>query len=138
MDKDKYHLVFKDKIQYNYYKKLLKSLKTYNMLAYKEYFFKLLPSIKEGNFLGKELKEDTYLYKLPSSLIFRSIYGNSFILYTVDNKSNIFTIQNILPSNFYYKGSLSMLEIYKGVPLLDNSYRNKVDLFIKLNSRKED
>ena len=42
-----------DYINENEFKKLERSLKKYNMLAYKKLYFEYYPALKEGNFLGE-------------------------------------------------------------------------------------
>lgn len=50
----------------NEFKKLERSVKKYNMLAYKKLVFEFYPEMKEGNFLGKLVsvnsKENTKNY----------------------------------------------------------------------------
>ena len=71
----------------NEFKKLERSVKKYNMLAYKKLVFEFYPQIKDGNFLGKLVsvnsKENTknYELKLPTDDLFVRVHGE------VDRKS---------------------------------------------------
>ena len=48
-------------INENEFRKLERSLKKYNMLAYKKLYFDYYPSLKEGNFLGEVVSVDKKL-----------------------------------------------------------------------------
>ena len=72
----------------NEFRKLERSVKKYNMLAYKKMVFEFYPQIKEGNFLGKLVsvnsKENTKSYelKLPTDDLFvRVHWGSCFTLF---------------------------------------------------------
>ena len=47
-----------DYVNENEFKKLERSIKKYNMLAYKQLYFQYYPSLKAGNFLGKIISEN--------------------------------------------------------------------------------
>ena len=47
-----------DYLNENEFHKLERSLKKYNMLAYKKLYFNYYPSLKEGNFLGEIVATD--------------------------------------------------------------------------------
>ena len=55
-----------DYVNENEFKKLERSIKKYNMLAYKKLYFEYYPSLKEGNFLGKIIstneEKGTYVF----------------------------------------------------------------------------
>ena len=63
-------------INENEFRKLERSLKKYNMLAYKKLYFEFYPSLKEGKLLGeivsmdKKLNTITYELKLPTDIMF--------------------------------------------------------------------
>ena len=50
-----------DYVNENEFKKLERSLKKYNMLAYKKLLFEYYPSLRDGNFIGVITKEDNKL-----------------------------------------------------------------------------
>ena len=65
----------------NEFKKLERSVKKYNMLAYKKLVFDFYPKMKEGNFLGELVsvnsKENTknYQLRLPTDDLFVRVHG---------------------------------------------------------------
>ena len=73
----------------NEFKKLERSVKKYNMLAYKKLVFEFYPEMKEGNFLGKLVsvnsKENTknYELKLPTDDLFIRVHGEIVLHYSV-------------------------------------------------------
>ena len=64
-----------DYVNENEFKKLERSLKKYNMLAYKKLYFEYYPTLKEGNFIGElvgtnKIKNTaTYELKLPTDIM---------------------------------------------------------------------
>ena len=60
----------------NEFHKLERSLKKYNMLAYKKLYFEYYPALKEGEFLGELISTNqnndsiTYELKLPTDALF--------------------------------------------------------------------
>ncbi|MFI3307444.1 MAG: hypothetical protein R3Y21_02650 [Mycoplasmatota bacterium] len=105
----------------NEFKKLERSLKKYNMLAYKKLYFEYYPSLKEGKFLGEvvstneELKTTSYQLKLPTDILFTKVHGEIRLLYTVYNKENIIMLNILEPHDILTEGHQSELVTYKGV-----------------------
>ena len=66
----------------NEFKKIERSLKKYNMLAYKKLIFDYVPSLRDGNFQGvvvsKNSKEGIVKYelKLPTDRMFSKVHGD--------------------------------------------------------------
>ena len=64
-------------INENEFHKLERSLKKYNMLAYKKLYFDYYPSLKEGKLLGEIVNVDeekghtTYELSLPTDALFK-------------------------------------------------------------------
>lgn len=118
------------------FRKLEKSLKKYNMLAYKKLVFDYYPIIKEGKFLGekietnKELKTETYELKLPSNDIFVKVHGEVKLNYTVYHEQKIILLNTITPEAILLEGHASELQTYKGI-LISKEHRDK-DIF-KIN-----
>ena len=73
----------------NEFKKLERSLKKYNMLAYKKLYFDFYPALKEGNFLGQVVSTNqaqgtkTYELKLPTDIMFSKVHGDIKLHYMV-------------------------------------------------------
>ena len=72
----------------NEFKKIERSLKKYNMLAYKKLIFDYVPSLRDGNFQGvvvsKNSKEGIVKYelKLPTDRMFSKVHGDIVLHYT--------------------------------------------------------
>lgn len=121
----------------NEFKKLERSLKKYNMLAYKKLYFEFYPSLKEGNFLGEITGEDyvkhlkKYELKLPTDVLFSKVHGDVIKLhYIVDERKKIVTLDKLTPLEILSEGHQSELVTYKGV-MVSKSNAEK-DLF-KIN-----
>ena len=78
-----------DYIDENEFHKLERSLKKYNMLAYKKLYFDYYPKLKEGNFLGELISTNqakgtkTYELKLPTDALFAKVHGSLTLHYIV-------------------------------------------------------
>ena len=76
----------------NEFKKLERSVKKYNMLAYKKLTFDYYDDMKNGKFLGKLIstnsKENTKTYELtiPTDDMFAKVHGEMALIYTVYEK----------------------------------------------------
>ena len=79
----------------NEFKKLERSLKKYNMLAYKKLYFEFYPALKEGNFLGQVVSTNkqngtvTYELKLPTDIMFSKVHGDIKLHYLVYENEKI-------------------------------------------------
>ena len=103
----------------NEFKKYERSLKKYNMLAYKKLYFSFYPSLKEGNFLGDMVSEDdvvkNYQLKLPTDIMFSKVHGDVLLHYTVYLDKKIVVLDKITPEGILGEGHRSELTTYKGV-----------------------
>ena len=105
----------------NEFKKYERSLKKYNMLAFKKLYFSFYPSLKEGKFLGElistnpENNTENYELKLPTDVMFSKVHGDIKLLYTVYNNEKIVMLDRILPEGILGEGHQSELTTYKGV-----------------------
>ena len=76
-----------DYVNENEFKKLERSLKKYNMLAYKKLYFEYYPELKTGNFLGeivstnREKNMISYELKLPTDSMFAKVHGDVKLQY---------------------------------------------------------
>ena len=97
-----YHVEY---VNENEFKKKERSVRKYNMLAYKKLTFEYYPSIREGNFLGKLVstskKDNTenYELKLPTDSLFSKVHGDVVLHYTVYLDSNVVLLTNITPDS---------------------------------------
>ena len=74
------------------FKKCERSVKKYNMFAFKKLIFDFYPEMKEGNFLGKIVNEDedsgvtSYELVLPTDDLFVKVHGEIILHYDVQTK----------------------------------------------------
>ena len=119
------------------FKKLERSLKKYNMLAYKKLYFEYYPSLKEGNFLGEVIEVDEsrdmkrYKLKLPTDPMFVKVHGSYIELhYIVYESEKTVMLDTIKPEDILNEGHQSELETYKGVMI--SKQHSEKDMF-KIN-----
>ena len=123
-------------INENEFHKLERSLKKYNMLAYKKLYFDFYPKLKEGNFLGEEVSNDkekgsvTYELKLPTDAMFSKVHGDIKLIYHVYEKDKLILIDKLIPEDILTEGHQSELVTYKGV-MVSKEHSDK-DIF-KIN-----
>jgi len=110
-----------DYVNENEFKKLERSIKKYNMLAYKKLYFEYYPALKEGNFLGKLISTNkknntkTYELKLPTDALFSKVHGDIKLYYLVYEKEKIVMLDKFEPTEILSEGHASELVTYKGV-----------------------
>ena len=118
------------------FKKLERSLKKYNMLAYKKLYFEFYPALKEGNFLGELIEKDEskdmqrYKLKLPTDMMFVKVHGNIELYYIVYENEKTIMLDTIQPEDILNEGHQSELETYKGVMV--SKQHSEKDMF-KIN-----
>ena len=110
----------------NEFRKIERSVRKYNMLAYKKLTFDYYPQIKSGDFLGKLVSEvaDTngkgtiksYDLVLPTDDMFVKVHGQMILHYSVYTDKNIVLLTNITcDDNILEEGHRTELKAYKGV-----------------------
>ena len=125
-----------DYINENEFKKLERSLKKYNMLAYKKLYFEYYPALKEGNFLGELVSTNsaqgtsTYELKLPTDIMFSKVHGDIKLHYLVYENNKIVMLDKLTPEDILSEGHQSELVTYKGV-MVSKEHSDK-DIF-KIN-----
>ena len=128
-----YHFEYIDE---NEFRKKERSVRKYNMLAYKKLTFEYYPSIREGKFLGKLTSTSssdntkTYELKLPTDNLFAKVHGDLTLHYTVYEDSKVILLTNITPESILEEGHRSELGTYKGV-MISKTHPEK-DMF-KIN-----
>ncbi len=127
----------------NEFRKLERSIKKYNMLAYKKLIFEYYPEIKEGNFLGELVKEDlkentkSFELKLPTDDLFIRVHGEVILHYSVCENSHTVILETITPESLLSEGHRQELQAYKGVMISKaNSDKDKfkIDLLNMLQN----
>ncbi len=105
----------------NEFRKLERSVKKYNMLAYKKLTFEYYDSLKNGKFLGKLIstnskeKTKTYALTIPTDDMFAKVHGEMTLHYTVYENKNIVLLETITPEDILSEGHRTELPTYKGV-----------------------
>ena len=105
----------------NDFRKKERTVRKYNMLAYKKLTFSYYPELRKGNFLGEEIKKDeknktiSYELKLPTDELFAKVHGTIMLHYTVYLEKNIILLTNITPEGILDEGHRAELSTYKGV-----------------------
>ena len=111
----------------NDFRKLEKSVKKYNMIAYKKLVFDYYPSIKEGKMLGKLIETNsknqtkTYELKLPTNEMFAKVHGDMKLDYTVYEDKHIVLFNTITPTDILTEGHRSELSTFDGVILSNHN-----------------
>ena len=105
----------------NDFRKKERSVRKYNMLAYKKLTFTYYPELRKGNFLGEEISKDnngktiTYELKLPTDDMFAKVHGEIRLHYTVYTDKGVILLTNITPEGILDEGHRAELSTYKGV-----------------------
>ncbi len=118
-----------------------RSVRKYNMLAYKKLTFEYYPQLKEGNFLGKLVKENEdgsrmYELMLPTDEMFQKVHGIMKLHYTVYPEKRVILLTNITPDGILDEGHRSELTAYKGVMISKSNPKKdmfKVNLLNMMN-----
>lgn len=123
-------------INENEFKKLERSLKKYNTLAFKKLYFDYYPSLKDGKFLGEIVSTNkdkgtvTYELKLPTDAMFIKVHGHILLRYHVYESQKTVMLDTLEPYEILSEGHRSELVTYKGV-MVSKQHSDK-DLF-KIN-----
>ena len=134
-----------DYLDENNFKKLERSLKKYNMVAYKKLMFDFYPKLRSGEFVGelvsinKHEKTETYDLRLPTDSLFVKVYGEVKLNYTVYKDNNIVMLNNLEPKDILLDGHKSELTAYKGIMISKANAQKemcKIDLLCRLEGRE--
>lgn len=112
-----------------------RSVRKYNMLAYKKMMFEYYPKLKTGEFLGTavgENKDGSIMYELPlpTDEMFSKVHGIITLHYTVYLDKKVILLTNITPEGILEEGHRTELNAYKGVMV---SKANKDKDMFKIN-----
>ncbi|MEG1495240.1 MAG: hypothetical protein RR406_02960 [Bacilli bacterium] len=105
----------------NDFRKKERSVRKYNMLAYKKLTFDYYPALRNGECLGELVsvskKDNTKSYelKLPTDELFTKVHGEIRLHYTVYEDKSIILLTNITPEGILDEGHRAELSTYKGV-----------------------
>lgn len=133
-----------DYLDENYFKKLERSLKKYNMVAFKKLMFDFYPKLRSGEFVGelislnKHEQTETYELKLPTDNLFIKVYGEVKLNYTVYRNQNTVMLNTLEPKDILMDGHKSELTAYKGIMISKANAQKemfKIDLLCKLEGK---
>ena len=134
-----------DYLDENNFKKLERSLKKYNMVAYKKLMFDFYPKLRCGEFVGelvsinKHEQTETYDLRLPTDSLFVKVYGEVKLNYTVYKNSNTVMLNHLEPKDILLDGHKSELTAYKGIMISKATAQKemfKIDLLCRLEGRE--
>ena len=134
-----------DYLDENNFKKLERSLKKYNMVAYKKLMFEFYPKLRSGEFVGelvsinKHEQTETYDLRLPTDQLFVKVYGEVKLNYTVYKEGRVVMLNNLEPREILLDGHKSELTAYKGIMISKANAQKemfKIDLFCRLEGRE--
>ena len=120
----------------NEFRKKERSVKKYNMLAYKKLVFEFYPNFREGEFKGVVILKNSkdgitkYELKLPTDAMFAKVHGDMMLHYTVYENQKIVMLDTITPEDILTEGHQKELTTYKGV-MVSKTHADK-DMF-KIN-----
>ena len=133
-----------DYLDENNFKKLERSLKKYNMVAYKKLMFDFYPKLRSGEFVGelvsinKHEQTETYDLRLPTDSLFVKVYGEVKLNYTVNKANNTVILNNLEPKDILLDGHRSELTAYKGIMISKANAQKemfKIDLLSRLENK---
>ena len=120
----------------NEFRKKERSIKKYNMLAYKKLVFEFYPNFRDGEFKGVVCSKNSkdgitkYELKLPTDTMFAKVHGDMMLHYTVYENQKIVMLDTITPEDILTEGHQKELTTYKGV-MVSKTHADK-DMF-KIN-----
>ena len=124
--------------------KLEIALRIYNLLAYKKLYFEYYPLLRNGEFVGEMTSQnkkdgtETYELKLPTDSMFKQVYGDVKLVYTVYVKEQTIKLNTITPSDILLDGHKSELTTYKGIVISKKNASKdmfKIDLLRMLQNK---
>ena len=92
------------------FKKMERSVKKYNMFAYKKLIFDFYPEMKNGNFIGNKVSENkekntvSYELTLTTDELFVKVHGEIVLHYDVYTNKNIILLKTITPEDLLIEG----------------------------------
>lgn len=118
----------------NEFKVKERTIRKYNMLAYKKLVFDYYVKLKDGKFLGIKVEENdhstSYELKIPTDELFEKVHGEMRLYYTVYKEKGVILLTNITPEDILGEAHRTELNTYKGVMISKSN--PKKDMF-KIN-----
>ena len=110
-----------------------RTIRKYNMLAYKKLVFDYYLKLKTGIFLGNVVEENktdksiSYELKIPTDSLFEKVHGEMRLHYTVYTEKGVILLTNITPEDILDEAHRRELDTYKGVMISKSN--PKKDMF---------
>ena len=126
-----YDLIYRNE---NEFLKLERSLRKYNMVAYKKLIFEIYPKLKNGDSIGSNIENNMYEIELPTDKTSEIVYGTKYKL-IYKKQDNVIELIEILPKEILIEGYKSELIMYKGVMIPKNKYEKykfKIDMLYNI------
>ena len=127
----------------NDFRKKERSVRKFNMIAYKKLTFDYYPRLRNGEFLGTLISEDenvkNYELVLPTDEMFVKVHGELVLHYSVYEEQKIILLTNITPEGILEEGHRAELTPYKGVMIDKNDPTKgmyRINLLNMLNKKK--
>ncbi len=139
MNQDNYMFEYLDENKFHVRER---SIRKYNMLAYKKLNFEYYPKLRAGEFLGIKIEKndnehsERYELELPTDDLFKKVHGAIKLHYTVFYDKKIVLLTNITPDDILEEGHRSELKAYKGVMISKSDPKRdmfKVNLLNMMN-----
>lgn len=117
----------------NEFKVKERTIRKYNMLAYKKLVFDYYIKLKSGIFLGNIVEENkmdksiSYELKIPTDSLFEKVHGEMRLHYTIYTEKGIILLTNITPEDILDEAHRRELDTYKGVMISKSN--PKKDMF---------
>ena len=108
--------------------KFARSLRKYNMLAYKNFIFNIMSNLRAGTIVGEPIGDNKYKVKLLSNKLFEFVYGEVYFVYEIVD-DHVAKLLYMEPQEFLLAGNSKLLTIYKGVPIITAKDRFRVDMY---------
>ena len=135
-----------DYLDENFFNKLERSLKKYNMVAYKKLMFDYYPKLRNGEFIGelvslnKHEQTESYELRLPTDSLFVKVYGEVKLFYTVYKEQKTIMLNKLEPEDILMAGHKSELTAYKGIMISKANAQKemfKIDLLCRLEEKEK-
>lgn len=115
----------------NSYTLATRSLRKFNMTAYKQLLFEVLPSLRAGSNLGTKQSDGTYKVYLKADSSFEFVYGKIYLIYSLEGK-NAIMIHDLCPFNVLHSLYKKIPPVIDGVPICDSSAMFKLNLYKRM------
>lgn len=113
----------------NDFNKKMRAIRKYLIKPYKHWIFEVVPKLKQTN-----KKDGSYEIELPVDKLFKKVYGEIKIMFSV--KNDVVILENIEPNDILIAMHDCLLPTYKGIPYRDSKDKFKIDLVKEIENEK--